>query len=347
MKFGFAINDLSTECHNYTTMKLAYTAETQGHEAWVLGVGDFIYSPDGAIHAVASRVSVRKNDTPEKYLKRLQSPDASKRIVVDDLDVLMLRNDPSDDAMERPWAQTSGILFGQLAVARGVIVVNDPEHLADAINKTYFQHFPEIVRPRTCISRSLEELKAFIDHEKGNAVIKPLQGSGGHSVFLVRPEDGPNLNQMLDAVLRDGYVIAQEYLPAAVEGDVRMFMVNGRPLEKDGAVCAVRRVPKGDDARSNISAGGEPEAVEITDDMMRLAEIVRPKLVRDGMYMVGLDIVGDKLMEINVFSPGGLNMVENATGVDFSPVIIDDLVRKVRIRRHYGPTLDNVRIATA
>src|SRR5690606_31609580 len=134
-------------------------------------------------------------------------------------------------------------------------------------------------------------------------VLKPLQGSGGASVFLVRPDDIPNINQMIDAVSRDGYVIAQEYLPAATEGDMRLFMMNGRPLRVKGKYAAFRRIRSGGDMRSNGHAGGKLAEAEVTDTALRMAEIVRPKLVQDGMFLVGLDVVGDKLMEINVFSP--------------------------------------------
>src|SRR5690606_18884124 len=112
-----------------------------------------------------------------------------ERIAVDKLDILLLRNDPASDAVDRPWAQSSGILFGQLAAARGVIVLNDPVRLANAINKTYFQHFPEQVRPKTCISRDIKEIKAFIAEQHDKVVIKPLQGSGGQSVFVIKEDE--------------------------------------------------------------------------------------------------------------------------------------------------------------
>ena len=125
-------------------------------------------------------------------------------------------------------------------------------------------------------------------------------------MFLIRDDDGANINQMIEAVIRDGYCIAQEYLPAAQEGDVRLFVMNGRPLKKDGKYAAFRRVNKTGDMRSNMHSGGESEPAEIDRDALRLVEMVRPKLVADGMFLVGLDIVKDKLMEINVFTPGGL-----------------------------------------
>jgi len=139
---------------------------------------------------------------------------------------------------------------------RGVIVVNDPNGLVKASSKMYFQLFPEEVRPRTIITRDNNEIKEFAKEEGGNIVLKPLQGSGGASVFLVRPEDVPNLNQMITAVSRDGYVIAQRYLPAAAEGDMRLFVMNGHPLRVQGKYAAFRRVRSGGDMRSTSTLVG-------------------------------------------------------------------------------------------
>ncbi|HEX6962472.1 MAG TPA: glutathione synthase, partial [Lacipirellula sp.] len=287
MKIGFVVNSLKTEQASYTTTRLAMAAVNLGHQAWTLGVADFIYTPDGSIYANARSVRNNHYESLTDFMSELQGDNAIKeQIRVDDLDVLLLRNDPSEDKAERAWAQTSGILFGQLAVRRGVIVLNDPANLANALNKTYFQHFPEEVRPRTCISNDPSAIKKFVAEEGGTAVIKPLQGSGGSSVFLLRGEDGANLNQMIEAVIRDGYCIAQEYLPAAKEGDIRLFVMNGRPLMYDGKYAAFRRVNKTGDIRSNMHSGGEAEPAEIGDAALRLVEMVRPKLVADGMFLV-------------------------------------------------------------
>jgi glutathione synthase len=151
---------------------------------------------------------------------------------------------------------------------------------------------------------------------------------------------------MIEAVIRDGYCIVQEYLPAAKEGDVRLFVMNGRPLWHDGQYAAFRRVNDTGDARSNMHSGGKSVPAEVTDRMLELVEIVRPKLVRDGMFLVGLDIVEDKLMEINVFSPGGLGSSQQHTGIDFAEVVIRDLERKAKYKSYYGTRIRNVDIAT-
>ncbi len=345
MRIGFVVNDVKTEQPVYTTTRLAMAAANLGHDCLLLGVSDFVYAPDGSILAHARTISGNGHESLEDFLETVQNTEPVIS-AIDQLDVLMLRNDPADDAIERPWAQTSGILFGQLAAARGVVVVNDPGNLANAINKTYFQHFPEQVRPKTLISRDVKEIKEFIAGQQDKAVIKPLQGSGGQGVFVIDEDETANVNQMIEAVIRDGYCIVQEYLPAAAEGDVRLFVMNGRALWHDGQYAAFRRVNKTGDARSNMHSGGESVAAEVTSQMLELVEIVRPKLVRDGMFLVGLDIVEDKLMEINVFSPGGLGSSERHTGVNFAEVVIHDLERKVRYRTLYGGTLRNVDLAT-
>lgn len=347
MRIGFIVNDVKTEEAGYTTIRLAQEAINRDHDAWVIGVGDLAYDPDDRIRARATTVVKKKYKTPVSFHAELNGRNAVReRISLEDLDVVMLRNVPSDDVISRPWAASVAVEFARVAMRHGVIVVNDPNGLAKAASKMYFQSFPEDVRPRTLITRDNAEIKDFAREQGGTIVLKPLQGSGGASVFLVRPEDMSNINQMIDAVSRDGYVIAQEYLPAADAGDTRLFMMNGRPLRVKGKFCAFRRIRSGDDIRSNVHAGGQIAEATIDEVGDRIAEIVRPKLVQDGMFLVGLDIVGDKLMEINVFSPGGLGSAQKFTGLNFSRYVIEALDRKVQYMNFYGRNFDNVDMCT-
>lgn len=347
MRIGFIVNDVGTEEAGYTTTRLAMTAVNRGHETWLIGTGDLAYDPDGSIRARARSVTKKAYKSNKLFLAELQGPKArAARITVDDLDVLMLRNDPAEDRTRRSWAQTAGIMFGRAALRRGVIVLNDPDGLGKAINKMYFQLFPEEVRPRTLITRDRDEITAFAKEHGANIVIKPLQGSGGEGVFLVRRGDLGNLNQMIDAVARDGYVIAQEYLPEAAEGDTRLFMMNGQPLRYKGKYAAFRRLRSGEDIRSNIHAGGQKAQAVIDSRALQIAEIVRPKLVEDGMFLAGLDIVGGKLMEINVFSPGGLGSAQSFEGVNFTHAVITALERKVQYMGYYRRDFNNIDMAT-
>jgi glutathione synthase len=346
MKIGFVVNRVSTEHPQYTTTRLALAASRRGHDTWLMGVDDFSHRVDGSVAAHARTAKAKEHEDLQAYLDDVQADEPTDAICVDELDVLVIRNDPADDMVERPWAVTSGILFGQLSVARGTLVVNDPNSLANAVNKTYFQHFPEAVRPRTLISRDSAEIADFVDAMGGQAVLKPLQGSGGSGVFFVSSDESPNLNQMIDALGRDGYVVAQEALPEADEGDVRVFVMNGEPLMAGDQHAAFRRVNTTGDKRSNMRVGGEARPAKVTDAILEVVDAVRPKLIADGMFLVGLDIVGEKLMEVNVFSPGGLGSCESLYKTSFTDVVIDALEHKVALRSHYGRELSNTRLAS-
>jgi glutathione synthase len=346
MKIGFVVNDIATEKPVYTTIRLAMAAARRGHDACLMGLRDFGYEPDGSLSAIVAAATPGKTfRSLDRYFDDVQAA-TRERVGLDDFDVVMLRSDPAVDAAKSSWANTAGLAFGQLLADAGVLVVNDPHSLAEATSKAYFQHFPEVVRPRTMITRDEQKVRGFIDELEGRAVLKPLQGSGGSGVFLVNMKEEPNVSQIVEAIARDGYVVAQEYLPAAKDGDVRMFVMNGRALQVDGVYAAFRRRPGKTEVRSNMSVGGRAEAVKVTDDMLQLVEAVRPKLIADGMFLVGLDIVGDKLMEVNVFSPGGLGSCDALYGTDFPSAVIEDLERKTGIREHYGSKLPNSQRAT-
>jgi glutathione synthase len=346
MRIGFVVNRVETEQAGYTTTRLAMSAVNRGHQVWIMGVGDFAFDPDDCVRARARSAPQKKFKSNQVFLDEVQNRAPTDRITVDELDVLILRNDPAEDHGRRPWAQSAGIMFGRAATNRGVIVLNDPNGLAKAMNKMYFQLYPEEVRPRTLISRDGNEIKAFAKEQGGDIVIKPLQGSGGQGVFLVKANDLGNINQMIESVARDGYVIAQEYLPKAAEGDMRLFVMNGQPLRYKGKYAAFRRLRASEDIRSNIHAGGKKAQAVVDDEALRIAEIVRPKLVEDGMFLVGLDIVGDKLMEINVFSPGGLGSAQSFEGINFADGVIAALERKARYVGFYKRKFNNAEMAT-
>jgi len=324
VKLGFFVNDVEGERPEYTTTRLARAAVGRGHDVWYIGAGDFACEPDDAVRARACRAPTGTSDK-EAFLENLEP----ERVTVDELDALWLRSDPADDVPDRVWAQTAGILFGGLAERRGVRVVNSPAGLSVALSKLYLQHFPAEVRPATLITRSADDVREFVADHHGRAVIKPLQGSGGQGVFIVTPDDEVNLDQMVEADTRDGYLIAQEKLPAASDGDVRLFVLDGEPLQVDGCYAAFRRVPAQGEARANMSVGATVEPAEVDDTMLRIAEAVAPKLAADGMFLAGLDIVGECLLEINVFSPGGFGSVEELTGVDFNEVVLEALERRM------------------
>lgn len=347
MRIALFVNSVEKETAGYTTTTLALTAAQRGHSVVYVEPGDFILRPDDSLSVSGVVLPAAPYKTTEKLYAALQEANPQKKtFAARDIDLLFLRNDPSLDATERPWAANAGIMFGRLAAERGMMVVNDPDGLAQAQNKLYLQAFPETVRPATLISRSITEIRAFIDNQPKGCIVKPLQGSGGKNVFHIATPDDFNLNQIFEAASGDGYLIAQAYIPEAKAGDVRLFLLNGRPLKRDGSYAAFRRVPAKGDVRSNIHAAGTARKVKVTDKMLALAEIVRPKLVNDGMFLVGLDIVGDKLLEINVFTPGGLTRLASMYKADFAATVIDALEEKLALRRAYGMTMSNARLAT-
>jgi glutathione synthase len=328
MKLAFLVNDIATEISEYTTTRLALAAARSGHEVWYLGAGDLVYEPIEHLGGHARRATASDGDTLQTFLERCQSTEEPQRITLEDLDVLMLRNDSVEDLHDRSWAIDIGVVFGQMAARRGVFVVNDPKRLSRASSKLYLEEFPPDVRPRCLVTRAEDDVRAFIHRVGGAAVLKPLHGAKGRNVFFVSRENDPNLSQMIEAILEDGYVLAQEYLPEAEAGDTRLFLLDGQPLEQDGTFAAFRRIPPEDDLRSNISTGGKSTAAEISDVELEVARKMTERLAEDGMFFVGIDIVGSKVVEINPESPGGFQSVEHFTGIDFAPAIIDALEQK-------------------
>jgi len=347
MRIAFFVNSIEGETANYSTTHLALAALNRGHDICYVTPGDFVLRPDDSLVVRALTLPSNKYKKAETLHKDLQGKETViASIPVDEIDVLMLRNDPSEDAADRPWAAQTGTIFGRMAAARGVIVVNDPEGLAQAQNKLYFQDFPASVRPETLISKSIEEIRAFIDEQKQGVILKPLQGSGGKNVFKIASPKDANLNQIFEAVSGEGYLIAQGFMPEASEGDVRFFLMNGVPLIRDGKYAAFRRAPAKGEIRSNIHAGGSAETIAVTQTMLTIAETVRPKLVQDGMFLVGLDIVGSKLLEINVFTPGGLNNLSQMYDTDFTQSVLEALESKVAIKAAYQGRIGNRELAT-
>ncbi len=338
MVIAFFVNSIDSEYPRYTTTVLAHEASRRGHDVCYLTPGDFVLSPDDTLQVHARMIPPGKgrSRSRDEFFKALKNAGRKSRLIdEEELDVLMLRSDPAREASERPWAETIGIQFGRRAADAGVLVLNDPESLSLAINKLYFQSFPREVRAKTLITRNTSDIKAFAKANGGKVVLKPLQGSGGQGVFVVNSKSSGNLNQMAEAISRDGYIIAQAVVPGADKGDIRLFMMNGVPLQVDGKFAAMRRVGAEDDVRSNIHAGGTAKPVKITERELRLAELIRPKLQADGMFLVGIDIIGDTILEVNVFTPGNLFTCSEMAGVNFASHIIASIERKLQIRDEY------------
>ena len=324
------VNSIDGEDAVYTTTRLAHAAAERAHDVFYLDAESFVYGPE-VLAAEARRASRTGSRDYDAFLENVKSG-PTETIRVDELDTLILRNDPAEDAGERPWAVDLSVVFGHIAKERGVLVLNDPAGLAKAANKTYLQEFPVEVRPKTLIARDPDAIKSFAEATPGKVVLKPLLGAKGEKVFFLSGESDPNLNQVIETIREDGYIVAQEFLEAASDGDVRLFMLDGEPLREGGRWAAFRRRPSSEELRSNMRSGGTAEAHEIGDSELRIARAMGPRLRSDGMFLVGLDIVGDKVVEVNVQSPGGFISIERFTGVDFAPVVIEAIEQRVGTR---------------
>jgi glutathione synthase len=329
MKIAFLVNSAQTEIDEYATTRLAKAAALIGHEVLYVGLGDLrIGEPDGEIGAHARPGIAYEGDTLTAFVDRMKESTA-ERIRLDKLDAVFLRNDSIEDLKDRPWASSLGSVFGQLLFAHGVTVVNDPTVLLRAGMKVYLDEFPADIRPRSLVSRSEDDIRDFIS-SVGRSIVKPLCGAKGRNVFKVDGDDEPNLNQIMEAVRQDGYMYAQGYVDGAEDGDTRIFLLDGELIEVDGHISAFRRVPDGNDPRANISTGGRMRPADITESTRTMIEAMHDKLVADGMFFVGIDVIGDKVVEINAESPGGLQAIERLYEVDICPVVIDALERRTR-----------------
>lgn len=330
MKIAFLINQTHKEEAYFTTTWMALHALRRGHIIMYIGLSDFVYVDDTHIDAhvrqIHPEVTVLDNEDLLEKLKKQQK----ERISMLDVDVLWLRFDPVMDMLNRPWAPAMGLQFAQLLKKLGRFVINDPDELIQASNKLYLENFPREIRPKTVVTRNYGDILDFMNIQNDKIILKPLKGSGGKNVFMISPNELHNLKQTVEVIARDGYVIGQEYLPEATKGDMRFFLLDGEPIVINGKYAALQRVQPEGEIRSNIHQGAKAEVANVTEDTLALVKKVSAKLRSDGMYVVGLDIVGDKIMEINVFSPGALSAASSLNEVDYIAYLIQDLEEKAK-----------------
>ena len=201
------------------------------------------------------------------------------------------------------------------------LVVNDPAHVRNAPEKIFVTEFPDLMPP-TLVSRDLAEIKAF-RAEHGDIVMKPLYGHGGGAVFRVTRDDlnFGSLYDMFTVTFREAWVI-QKYLPAVKDGDKRIILVEG---EYAGAV---NRIPAADDLRSNMVRGGSPAKTDLTKREREICERLGPALRARGLLLVGIDVIGDFITEINVTSPTGIRAIKNLGGPDIAALVWDKIEAK-------------------
>jgi glutathione synthase len=339
MRLCFVVNAVRTQRPTYTTVHLAYGAYRRGHEVHVAGIDGFGYGEDEKVFAETVHLPAGTLSSQKRFWRALVADDAPRsEVTLSHFDVVFLRNNPATLAAGVDTFNPA-IDFGRRLKRSGVMVVNDPDGLVRAGSKMYLAGFPEQVRPRTLISRSTDKIKQFLTELDGPAILKPLAGFGGQNVFFLKRGQVSNLNQMISAVRKEGYVIAQEYLPQVARGDKRVLLLGGEPIRLGRHVAAYKRMRPKDDIRNNMHVGGQRRRCEFTDSEQRICDLLRPRLVADGLYFVGVDIVGDKVLEINVFAPGGIHNINALYGVNVGEVVIDDLEKKIAVRAAYQDAL--------
>ena len=347
MKICFVVNSVETETAG-STVYIMHQALKRKHTVFLMGVGDFIFSQNEELSINATCLPTTLNPaTPEEHMDLLKSNEAEKKKIVGrDLDVLFIRNNPTEEETGRHWAEQAGVAFGRMMQQEGVLVLNDAFALSHAfIDKLYFEELPSHIKPASIITRNKEDILEFFDKHRKKMILKPLEGSGGHGVYLVDRNE-KNLNQIIENLSAGGYIIAQQYLPAAKEGDVRVLLMNGKILEKEGEYGIIKRVSGEGEFRSNISQGAMPEKGELTDEIKQIVKITAPKLIRDGLFFVGLDVVKNKLIEINVLSPGGLDGLFKIGLPNFSDLVIKSIENKIEYKKYYGTSISNRELAT-
>ncbi|MBM4377408.1 MAG: glutathione synthase [Deltaproteobacteria bacterium] len=248
---------------------------------------------------------------------RLELVGAAERVEVSTLDAVFIRKDPPFDAA---YAYATQLLEG---VRSQTLVVNDPRGLRDANEKLYALEFPRWT-PRTLVSADRDALHGFVAEVGGRAVIKPLSGAGGFGVLSVSEGDS-NARAIVDLLTNEGKQLAviQEYLPAVARGDKRVLLLDGEPLG------AILRVPARGELRANIHVGGSVEPTDLDAHERALVSDVGARLRADGLYFVGLDLIGGKLTEVNVTSPTGIRELSTFLGRRVS----DEVIRWVERRR--------------
>lgn len=325
MRMSVFVNRVSELNTKMTTLMLITRAVARGHEVLVCEVNQFGLRADDVL-TLAGRWVKPAADDHASLTQLVAQPIVT--VGCHEVDVIMMRTNPARDR-ERLWAHDSALVFAQLAADRGTLVLNDPAGLQMASNKLYLARLPAECRPESLVTRDHDAIAEFIRNVGGPCVLKPLHGTHGRDVFRVAPSDLGNLRQIVDVLTRSDYAIVQEYLEAATRGDTRVLLMDGEPLVLDGQSVAIRRVARGDDFRCNVSAGARPEAGDFTAGMLRTVALMSPHLRKAGLFFTGLDFIGTKVVEVNVFSPGGLRAAERYFAKDFTGAVIARIEERV------------------
>jgi glutathione synthase len=287
-----------------TTFVFQLEGERRGHEQYHC-LPDDLYAAHARPYASVRRLSVRRGSPHYSLLE-------ARAVPLTFFDVVFMRKDPPFDMAYFFATHLLGLVD-----PRATFVINDPRGLREANEKLYALNFPDVIPP-SIVTADGERLKAFMHELGGEMIVKPLDGAGGAGVFHLHAADR-NLNAILEGSTHEGsrLVMGQRYLPAARDGDKRVIVLAGEPIG------GVLRIPRDDEHRGNIHVGGRVAKAPIDDRDRAICRRLAPRLAADGLYFVGLDVIGGYVTEINVTSPTGIQEINRFDGVSLESQVLD------------------------
>jgi len=289
-------------------------AQARGWELYYMEMSDLSLQ-QGEAFAGMRHLTVQQNYTDWFSLgEAIERP-------LGELDVVLMRKDPPFDT---EYIYATYIL--ERAEQQGTLIVNKPQSLRDANEKLFTAWFSQFTPP-TLVSRNARQIRTFHQQHR-DIILKPLDGMGGASIFRVRADD-PNLGVIIETLTEHGkrYCMAQSFIPAIKEGDKRILIVDGEPVP-----YCLARIPAPGETRGNLAAGGRGEARSLSDSDRHIAEQIGPELRKRGLIFVGLDVIGDKLTEINVTSPTCIREIEAAFNISITGKLMDAIARRLQAR---------------
>lgn len=305
-KFAFIMDPLENVLVDKdTTFVFMLEALRRGHEIYFLGLRD-LYARGPQTRMRARRCEVMRGAPHYRFL------DEAGDYAIEHFAAVWMRKDPPADANYL----YATMLLG-LADSRRTFVLNNPSGLREANEKLYALNFPGAIPP-TIVTYESALLRKFMAEQGGEMIVKPLDGHGGQGVFFVHTADR-NLGAILESItnFESHPIMAQRYLPEVRAGDKRLIVLDGEPLG------GTLRVPREDEHRGNIHVGGTCVKAPVTPRDREICAMLKPRLARDGLYFVGLDIIGDYLTEVNVTSPTGVQEIDRLDGVSLEAKVLD------------------------
>jgi len=315
IKLGIVMDPISRiNIKKDSSFAMLLQAQERGYEIHYMEMAD-LYLLQGQARA-RSKILKVKHDYQSWY-----QFDTEQDIALSDLHVILMRKDPPFDT---EFIYATYML--ERAEDAGTLIINKPQSLRDANEKLYTSWFSQYT-PKTLVSRDPGRLKAFYQQEQ-DVILKPLDGMGGASIFRLKPDDA-NVSVIIETLTEHGqrYAMAQRFIPEIKDGDKRILVVDGEPVP-----YCLARIPASGETRGNLAAGGRGEARPLSDSDWAIARAIGPTLKAKGLIFVGLDVIGDKLTEINVTSPTCIREIEAAFPVSITGMLFDAIEQRLAAR---------------